>query len=104
LSIDAVRGMGVGSGLPGLMRVTVGEVISVAGVWLAVVAGKVDTVPVTETRLPMAAIAGGVELVNTSMPSGVRGFASIALSGVWIKKPLERTAVTMPLVWTDVPA
>ena len=37
------------------MRVTVGEpLISVAGVWLAVAAGKVATVPVTETRLPMA--------------------------------------------------
>jgi len=61
--------MGAGSGLPVLTRVMVGvPLISVAGVWLAVTAGKVATVPVTETRLPMAAAAGGLELVKTSMP------------------------------------
>ncbi len=89
--------MGAGSGLPVLMRVMVGEVISVAGVWLAVAAGKVETVPVTVTTLPMATVAvGGLELVKTSMPSGVRGL----LSGDWdwMKKPLERTAVTTPVV------
>ena len=47
-----VRVMGAGSGLPVLTRVMVGEpLISVAGVWLAVTAGKVATVPVTETTV-----------------------------------------------------
>src|SRR5947209_19518196 len=77
VSFVASNVIGVGSGFPVLTSVTVGDPLSsVAGVWLAVAAGKVATVPVTETMLPRAAAAGGLELVKTSMPSGVRRFPS----------------------------
>jgi hypothetical protein len=102
VSIVFVSVIGAGRAFPVLTRVTVGELlISVAGVWLALAAGKVATVPVTLTTLPIAAAAGGAELVKTSMPSGVRG----SLSGDcdWMKKPFDRTAVTIPLVVTFCP-
>ncbi len=47
--MDAVNVTAVGIGVAAESSVTVGEVISVAGVLLAVAAGKVCTVPVTWT-------------------------------------------------------
>src|ERR1700730_18334040 len=97
--MEVVRGTGAGRAMPVLMRLMTGEpLISVAGVWLAVTAGEGATVPGTETTLPTAAMAGGLELVKTSMPSGVRGLASGLRD--WMKKPLGRTAVTTPVVAT----
>jgi hypothetical protein len=56
--MDAVSVTAVGIGLPVLITVIVGDVISVAGVWLADTAGYVCTVPVTLTRFPITAVAG----------------------------------------------
>jgi hypothetical protein len=79
----------------------VGAVSSVAGVWLTLVAGKVETVPVTVTALPTMTV--GLLLVKTSMPSGVSGLESALESEAWMKKPFDRTAVTMPVVVTFCP-
>ena len=60
------------------------------------------TVPVTCTRLPTTAAAGGAVEVNTSTPSEVAGLPSPV--GSWMKKPLFSSFVTTPLVLTTWPA
>ena len=60
------------------------------------------TVPVTCTRLPTTAAAGGAVEVNTRMPSDVAGLPSPV--GSCMKKPLLSSFVTTPVVLTTWPA
>src|SRR5690606_15012149 len=96
----AVSSIGAGSGLPVETRVTTGEPpSSVSGGWVGSAPGTYScTSPRTCTRLPTTTSADGAALVNTNTPSEVSGFASASASGIWMKKPLLRTAVTMALV------
>ena len=50
-----------------------------------------------------AAPAGSVLPVKTKIPSDVLGSASALASGVWMKKPLLLTPVTIPVVVTVCP-
>src|SRR5437867_1094169 len=54
--------------------------------------------PVTATRLPIAAAIGGALDVKTKTPSDVFGSSSYSAAGAWRKKPLPLTAVTIPVV------
>ena len=85
------------------MEVT--DTSSVIDSWLRLVAGVNSvTVPVTRTRLPTAAVAGGAVEVKTKMPSEVAGLPSTCASAVCRKKPLLNfCAVTMPSVVTMLP-
>jgi hypothetical protein len=72
-----VIAIGAGSGLPIESCRTVGDDSSVSGGWSGSWLGTNSvTVPVTCTRLPTAAAAGGGALVNTNTPSDVFGSAS----------------------------
>ena len=86
--------------------IDVTETISVIASWLRLVAGVNSvTVPVTRTRLPTAALAGGAVEVNTKMPSDVAGLPSAWPSAVCRKKPLLNFwAVTTPSVVTTAPS
>src|SRR5687768_13039977 len=96
-----VNGIGAGSGWPVALSVTVGELISVSGGWAGSAEGtNSTTVPVTATRLPTDASAGGALDVNTKIPSDVFGSPSPVASGSWMKKPLLLTPVTTPRVTT----
>ena len=100
----ALRETGAGSGWPDDSRRTLGEVISVRGGWRGSLDGTNSaTVPVTWTRLPTAAAAGGAEKVNTKTPSEVAGSASTVASGSCTKKPFDFTPVTTPRVETELP-
>ena len=61
-----------------------------------------STVPVTRTRLPTAAVAGGALLVNTNTASDVAGSPS-SLAACRKKPLLNLIAVTMPSVTTRLP-
>src|ERR1700739_2596122 len=95
----AVSVIGVGNGLPVLISVVWGPSISVEDGLLGSLLGiNSATVPVTWTKFPTTAGATGRLEVKTKTPSEVFGSASTALSGFWMKKPFETTAVTMPVV------
>src|SRR5262245_853027 len=98
-------GTGAGSVLPVDTVLTVGVVISVVAKLNGSLEGTNSlTAPVTSTRLPTAAAAGGGVLVNTKIASDVFSSVSASASGDWMKKPLlKRRAVTMPRVVTDRP-
>src|SRR5437868_6917787 len=77
--------------------------ISVTGGLSGSLAGmKSCTRPRTVTRLPTAAVAEGVLLVKTKIPSEVLGSASASESGNWMKKPFVLRAVTTPSTCTTV--
>src|SRR5262249_16830977 len=78
-----VKVTAAGSELPVETTPTVGPVSSVSGGLFGSLLGRnSETVPLTVTRLPTAAAAGGVLEVKTKMPSEVVGSLSTALSGV----------------------
>jgi hypothetical protein len=97
---SAVSSTAAGRGRPDWSSSTVGPVISVIVSWLTFEAGtNSSTVPVTRTRLPTAALAGGALLVNTNTAFDVAAFPSSLAA--WMKKPLlNLRAVTMPSVTT----
>src|ERR1051326_1103409 len=102
----AVSMTGVGRGLPVLISVTEGppEISVEDGLLGSLLGMNSATVPVTCTKLPTVATAVGRLEVKTNTPSEVLGSASTALSGFWMKKPFETTAVTIPVVETSLPA
>src|ERR1051325_2065627 len=100
----AVIWIGAGKGFPVEINITVGETSSVIGGLLGSAFGTYsDIVPVTLTRLPIAAVAGGALEVKTKIPSDVSGSASTSASGVWRKNPSLTSPVTMPVVVTAWP-
>lgn len=98
-----VSAIAAGRGLPVEVTETVGLVTSVKGGLPGLAPGmNSETFPMTVTSLPIAA-AGSALDVKTRIPSDVFGSASASASGVWMKKPLLLTPVTMPLMVTACP-
>ena len=101
-SMAAVSMTGAGSALPVELTVTEGWAISVSGSWKGSAAGTNSwTDPTTVTSAPTPT-AGAVD-VNTKMPSEVSGRPSSSPGADCRKNPFERSAVTMPRVWTAKP-
>ena len=61
-------------------------------------------VPLTCTKSPAAGTSGAPNPVKTKSPSDVNGSPSSIPSGVWMKKPFDRCAVTTPAVVTNCPS
>src|SRR5262245_31958181 len=94
-----VSATGAGSGLPVEIWTTVGDVSQVDGGESGSSTGTNSAiVPVTWTRAPTAAAAGGGADVKTKMPSEVAGSASTSASLACTKKPFAVRPVTMPRV------
>ncbi len=91
---------GAGNATPVSSTSIVGPVIWVMVNWWGLEGGTNSaTVPVTRTRLPTTAVAGGAPPVNTNTPSEVAGSPS-SLAACRKKPLLNFSAVTMPSVMT----